>query len=75
MDGGLNEYWNVENSLIQNGYEVMLVKKVSDDRLGSTTTTTVTRIRMTIHHYIIPPHSDAHDTPTHPTMIMMGSVF
>ena len=34
-----------------------------------TTTTTVSCIRMTIHHYIIPPHSDAYDTPTHPTVL------
>ena len=26
---------------------------------------------MTIHHFIIPPHSDVYDTPTHPTVLIV----
>ena len=36
----------------------------------SVSTAAVSLIRMTIHHFIITPHSDDRDTPTHPPCIV-----
>ena len=70
MDGGLNQ--QLGTALTQNGYgQVLSTMFPETNALAEYLLYHLLRYRMTIHHYIISPHSVAPETPTHPTILLL----